>query len=152
MHVAGIQHDSPRELLPYANGPLLGVRLTHVAVDGEASGRRQWALERRVIHIRLRRYEGINEVLHSVERAIDVADFPDGGIVVDTKTTAQDGLAIAAQIVGKTDAWAETELGILAGSTVEERGHAFQWLFETRIDESALEFVAQAEIQRQAAV
>src|SRR5439155_10303485 len=152
MHVAGIQHNAPRQLLSYAKRPLLGVRLTHVAVHGETSGRWQGNLKGWIVHVRLRREKYIDEVFHSVERAIDVADFPHGRIVVDTETAPQHCLAVPAQVVGEAHAWPEAQFWILARSAIKERRQPLQWLFEAGIDEAALEFVAQAEIQRQLAV
>ena len=151
MHVAGIQHNAPRQLLSYANRPLLRVRLTHVAVHGKASGRWRGNLKGRIVHVWLRGEEYINEVFHSVERAIDVADLPHRRIVEDTKTAPQHGVALPAQVIGEAYAWSEAQFWILARSAIEERRRPFQWLLEAGIDETALEFVAQAEIQRQSA-
>src|ERR1700745_2364009 len=103
MHVAGIEDNTPRQLLSNTCRPLVSVGLTYSPINGEPSGRRQRPLKCGVIHIRLGWCKCINEIFHTVEGSIYVTNLPGCGIVVNSIAPANYGMAIAPRIVGKTD-------------------------------------------------
>src|SRR5581483_4280780 len=142
--VTGIQHNVTRQRLPHTYGPLLRIGLTNVPVDCIPTWWRRRTLKRRIVDVRLGGRKSGDEILHSVEGAVDVPNFVRCGIVIDPETAAQHRLTVSAQIIGEADARAETELGFLARAAVEERSHTLQRLPEPGIDEAMFVLVPHA--------
>src|SRR5260370_41253485 len=95
----------------------------------------------------LRSPEPSIETFHAFDRPLYVPDFIGCGIEVDSKSSANHGPAVPAQVIGKTHTRAEPQFRILTRSAVEKRSHSLERLLEPGIHKSAFKLITQAEIQ-----
>src|SRR6266566_274300 len=137
--------------MTYSDGELLCVGLVDIAVYAESAGCLRRG-ERWIVQVGLRWTENAEKVLHAIEGPVNVGNLPRRRVIVNSEAAPHHGLGISQNVVGKTQAWAESLLVVFPRAAVEKGRLPFERVVESGIHKAAFEFVPQSKIEGEAAV